>query len=63
MDTLYFQPMPPNLGVPIEVSGDLELPQFLFLRSNVSDCSQNYTTGQQPTESLAYSFIWKNLIE
>ena len=41
MDTMYFGQLPG----PVDVDKDVQMPQFKLIKENVSDCSQNYTTG------------------
>jgi len=42
---MYFEPMEND----VEVSTDLQLPQFSLKNHKVIDCSMNYTTGFQVT--------------
>jgi len=41
MDTMYFGPMPNA----IDISPDLEMPQFSLVDTKHRDCSMNYTSG------------------
>jgi len=41
MDTMYFKELPD----PIEISENVQLPQFKLVDTNTLDCSQNYTSG------------------
>jgi cation transporter family protein len=44
MDTMSFG----KLDNPVDVSDDLQMPQFKMIGEDVNDCSQNYTTGAYP---------------
>jgi len=45
MDTMYFGPMPNA----IDISPDLEMPQFSLVDTKHRDCSMNYTSGSVAT--------------
>lgn len=49
MDTMYFT----WLDKPVDVDGDLQLPQFFLVDTPKFDCSQNYTAGTLQSSYLS----------
>ncbi|ESN94991.1 hypothetical protein HELRODRAFT_102800, partial [Helobdella robusta] len=56
-ETMYFRMLQHNESIAIDISRDLQLPQFFIKNSSVINCDQNYTTGLYPC--LEFKFILK----
>jgi hypothetical protein len=49
MDTMYFEMLwKDNVKDTVEISDDLQMPQFTLNHRDLKDCSTNYTSGEAP---------------
>jgi cation transporter family protein len=50
MDTMYFG----QLTAPVDISDDLQMPQFSLVEHKIKDCSMNYTSGAYPCLEIRF---------